>query len=352
MLKLTALLIDEARSASPHGIAPAVVMGARVRLIAQHGGLEDADALLRFFLEAPTDYRRESVLEAVMRLGNLDTAQALATACLDGHHLKDGVCDDVLRALGYLGYEEARDVLWNCAQNGSWTQHCEASLGLLNLSCVGLERDISDAIRACIGRNLFPEFLPILAHKTGDSDLPELLFGMGESTASSDCNGGLVYGIALYGEIGAPYFDRLIFSPQWEAWGPGTGTGAWTYEGYRHLNRRLVELALAIRRNHASVPFDQWECQLQTWVALADRFLSDPFPVVRGAPHPSESATDIYHAAFGWSSPDRDDSLIGLTQSDGWVSSERVRALAVRLADRLSYEVLRDETPLCERGSA
>ena len=169
MLHTTRELIDSLRSAPPGAHAIWVQTNARTALVARHGGPEDADALLALFLEEPTDYRRAGVLDAVMRIGDRDTACKLASTCLAEGRLKEGVPEDVLHALGFLGYTEARDVLWHHAANGTdYYRQKSAALGLLNLPGDGLEREIEAAIRTCAGKNLFPEFLPILASKVGN----------------------------------------------------------------------------------------------------------------------------------------------------------------------------------------
>lgn len=348
MLTITRQLIAEIRS-RPRRVATALVTtSTRADFIAKHGSLEDAEVLLKLFLEYAEEYGAECLLEPIMRLGNLDTALSLAAACLNGNQLKEGVRAGVLHALGFLGFAEVRDVLWDYAQHGDWSQQLEASLGLLNLPCDGLEKEIAVAIRGCLGRNLFPEFLPILACKTGDPELPRLLFDLGQTVASTDCNGGLVFGLALYGELGSPYFDRVLLEPHWEAWGPGTGTGRWTYEGFRHLGRRISDLARVIRANHASMPFNRWEFQVRTWVALAECYLRNVLPVLRGVRYPHETAAEIHAAAFEWSSPDRDDSLTGLTLPDGWVPQDELHALAERFVAQIVVENAQREPPSSE----
>ena len=264
----------------------------------------------------------------------------LASACLSGGRLKEEIQPEVLHALGFMGYAEVRDVLWAAARDGDYHQQKEAALGLLSLPCVGLEKEIEAAIRECVGRNLFPEFMPVLAHKTGNPELLQVIFDMGRTTASTDCNGGIVYGIALFDEVGFPYFDQLLFDPQWEVYACGTGTVWWAYHGFRHLGGRLAEIASRLRTWHPTMPFDAWEYRVRTWLDLAVCGLEDPLPPVRGESYLREPAASIYSAAFEWSTPNNDNSLTGLTRPDGWLKPPKVRDFSVRLADRIAYEVI------------
>jgi hypothetical protein len=239
-----------------------------------------------------------------------------------------------------MGHAEVRDVLWAAARDGDYHQQKEAALGLLSLPCVGLEKEIEAAIRECVGRNIFPEFMPVLAHKTGNPKLLQVIFDLGRTTASTDCNGGIVYGIALFDEVGFPYFDQLLFDPQWEVYACGTGTVWWAYHGFRHLGGRLAEIASRLRTWHPTMPFDAWEYRVRTWLDLAVCGLEDPLPPVRGESYLREPAASIYSAAFEWSTPNNDNSLTGLTRPDGWLKPPKVRDFSVRLADRIAYEVI------------
>lgn len=345
MLSVTRELIDGIRAAPPGALSADVLARARVGVVARDGGLEDANALLDVFLEDPTDYQRACALDAVMRTGDRDTARRLAAACLAGETLKEGVQEAVLHALGFLGYAEVRDVLWRCARDTlDYYRQKSAALGLLNLPCDGLEAGIEVAIRACAGKSLFPEFLPALASKVGNPELLPFLLDLGRTTASTDCNCGLVYGIALFGAAGRPYFDQLLFDSRWEAFQSATGTGWWACHGFRHLGGSLAALARQLREWYPTLPFKEWEYRVRVWLQLAECWLADPLPPFRADVYVREPAADVYRAAFDWSSADADDSLTGLLRGDslrddGWVPQCMVSALRDRLEDRIAAEV-------------
>ncbi len=170
------------------------------RSIAQYGSAEDVEVLLPAFLEAVE--QREELIEPLMVHGDISTAKTLFTACFKKEQLRSGVPEDILHCLGYLGYLPAQAVLFEYAKSGDYFLSKAACMGLLNLPCDGLERKIEREIKKCYGKHLFPEFIPALAIKTkNESFLPEL-FQLGQTTTSTDCNSGIILGIALYGEQG------------------------------------------------------------------------------------------------------------------------------------------------------
>jgi hypothetical protein len=282
------------------------------------------------------------VLDAIMRIGNRDTANRMVSTCLANGELKEGMPADVLHALGFLGYSEARDVLWAHAQNADFYTQRSATLGLLNLSCTGLERQIEAAIRSCVGESLFPEFLPALARQANNPDLLQTIFDLGRTTASTDCNGGIVYGIALYGEVGRAYFNQLLFDPSWEAHSSGTGTQVWAYHGFRHLCESLADLARQLRTQHAALQSEDWEYRLLIWLKLAEFWLGEWLSPIRDECYLAEQAVDVYSAAFDWSSEKEDDSLIGLLHSNHWGNRDALYAIRERLSDRITADVFSD----------
>lgn len=324
MLTATRELIDGVRAARSGSLADGVLAAARTAVIARHGTPEDAHALLDLFLDAPTEYRRAVVLEAVMHVGDHAAARRLATDCLAGGRLKDEVQPEVLYALGFLGFAEVRQVLWDHSRAADYYVQKAAALGLLNLPCDGLEPEIEGAIRGCVGKSLFEEFLPALAAKTGNPELLDTIFDLGRTTASTDCNAGIVYGIALYGEAGRSRFEQLLFDPYWEAYGGGTGTQRWAYHGLRHLGGTLARLAGRARALSDEHP-------VRVWAALVECWLGDVMSPLRGEVYPREAAADVYRAAFDGPG----DSLTRYPELE-------VDTLRERMADRITADVFHD----------
>jgi hypothetical protein len=98
--------------------------------------------------------QRGALLAPLMALGNRATDEALFQNCFTGGELMPGLSEDILHCLGYLGYTEA---------------------------------------------------------------LLEGIFQPGSTTASTDCNGGIILGVALYGAKGLPCFRQIMLSPHWQA---------------------------------------------------------------------------------------------------------------------------------------
>ncbi len=177
------------------------------REIREHGGIDDALALLPVFLAAPA--RRAWLLPAISDLGDARLALSLLEACVVDGRLRDDLPSELLYVLGRFGLAEA--MLWHYAQSSDYYLVRDACLGLLHLPCKSLP--IADAIAAHEGKPLFPEFLHCLAVKTGDRSWIARLLAWG-AYASTDCNGGLALGIAMFGDRAA--FHALLWNPDWE----------------------------------------------------------------------------------------------------------------------------------------
>jgi hypothetical protein len=261
-----------------------------MHVIRRYGTAADAEALLDAFLVAPAE--RGWLLPIVQKRGTAATAARLFAMCADGDRLREGTPEDVLHCLGYLGHEPAETLLWRYATEGDHYESQSACLGLLDLPCRGLE--VAAAIAAHEGKNLFPEFLPALAVKTGDPLWVPRLVRWGQDGASTDCNGGLLLGIAMLGA--RDDFLAVLRDPRWEADATATGSRTWAWAGTRVLGMGLEEL--------------QRELPLEMRVALLECWFR-PIDLAR-AVEPTETARDLLATLFRWSTPDKDDSLRGL----------------------------------------
>jgi hypothetical protein len=289
-------------------------LDARASIILRHGSRADAEAVLAVFLTAPE--RGSTLVPILAEHGDASLAQRLEAACLSEGSLREGVPDEVLHCLGYLGSEPAQGMLWEHARaSKDWYQQRSACLGLLHLSCRGLETDITRELARYEGQNVFPEFLPALAFKTGEPTWLKRLVAWGEHAASTDCNGGLILGIALDGAAGRPHFEQLLWSERWEAHGGGTGSERWTYAGTRILGIALRELYEALRKQLAEPTSRRSPLQaLRVFLALLDSWLRRPWLGLRGAREPTESPAELHALLFRWTTPDRDDSIKGLAR--------------------------------------
>ncbi|MEU8078723.1 hypothetical protein AB0B31_25180 [Catellatospora citrea] len=308
VLRATRELLDGYGSASP------AVRWRRestvVDVILRHGSLADAQALLPVFVENPEARRR--LVPIFARHGDASTAGLLLAACTAAGQLREGVPAEVLHAVGFLGYEPAERMLWDHVE-GLYPESMNACLGLLHLPCDGLRTEIAQALRRHHGAGLFPEFLPVLATKTGDPSWLGRLVQWGEGGASTDCNGGLILGIALHGERARAEFTQLLWNPWWEANGGGTGSDRWAYAGARVLGLSMSDLyaGLSARVRSDAGTEDKRHC-LETFVALLGYWAGRPWLGLDRAPDPTETCDMLLDLLFEWSTPDRDDSLIGL----------------------------------------
>jgi hypothetical protein len=283
-------------------------------VVLRHGSRVDAEALLPVFLSAPE--WNGALVPILAEHGDASLAQRLEAGCVQGGVLREGVPEEVLHCLGYLGHEPAQTMLWAYARSASdWHMQRGASLGLLHLPCRGLEADISRELARYEGENLFPEFLPALAFKTGEPAWLARLVAWGEQCASIDCNGGLVLGVALHGAAGRPHFEQLLWNEQWELQGDGTGSNHWAYVGTRILRLSLQELYTALRQQLAgpSRERDQRHA-LRVFRSLLDEWLRRPWLGVRAASEPTESYAQMHELLFQWSTPHQNDGLTGLAQ--------------------------------------
>lgn len=287
-----------------------------VDVVLRYGSRSDAEALLPVFLDDPG--ARERLVPVFARHGDIALAERLLEAGVEAGRLRDGVPTGVLHAVGYLGCESAERMLWEHVDDsrGDHVDHHEAMdacLGLLHLPCQGLRTEIAEALERHVGSGLFPEFLPVLATKTGDPSWLGRLVEWGESGASTDCNGGLILGIAAHGAAARAEFTRLLWNPRWQAYGGGTGSDRWAYAGARLLGLGMPELyaELVARLNSDADTDDKRHC-VETFTALLGQWVERGWVGLRAAPQPHESSDALYDLLFEWSSRHEDDSLIGL----------------------------------------
>ncbi|MDI1465362.1 hypothetical protein QEZ54_30780 [Catellatospora sp. KI3] len=308
VLRATRELLDRCAGAS--GALPWRWESTVVEVIVRRGSRSDAQALLGTFLDDPEARRR--LVPVLAQHGDRATAERLAGACLAAGRLRAEAPPEVLHALGLLGYEPAEPVLWGHLE-GTYDEATNAAFGLLHLPCHGLRTEIAQALERHCGAHLFPEFLPVLATKTGDPSWLDRLVAWGDGAASTDCNGGLILGIALHGRRARAEFTRLLWDPWWEAYGGGTGSDRWAYAGARVLGLTMSELYADLTARLASdAGARDKEHGLRTFTALLEHWTSRPWLGVSAAPDPAETCAELLGQLFDWSTPHRDDSVIGL----------------------------------------
>ncbi|MBO2532005.1 MAG: hypothetical protein CW342_03820 [Thermoactinomycetaceae bacterium] len=239
MLKVTRDLMDLCRQRRPDGPRVEVYLS----FIEDYGGEEDAEALLDLYLMYPDAFR---LLSTLRKIGGEESAERLFARCVENHRVKEGFVGDVFTTLAHMGYQPVEEVLYHRLRHEQCLDRDEC-VALLHFSCAGHEAVIREKILKYKNQHLFPEFHPLLASKIPDPDLPDLIYHWGTHRASTDCNGGLVLGLALYGGSERDRFKQILWDPRWEANGVSTGTIHWTFTGMQYLGITFRELFQEIK---------------------------------------------------------------------------------------------------------
>jgi hypothetical protein len=276
---------------------------AAVRTILRHGSGADAAALLPAFLADPEG--RWHLLPVLGEHGDATVAEALLAVCFDDGWLRPGAPEDVLQVIGYLGYEPATALLWRHAGlDANYGAQTAAFRGLIHLPCTELADEIDAALTRHHFRNLFPEFLPALAPKTGDPSWPARLYdwgsrgnGFGFPGASTDCNAGLLLGLALYGE--AELFARALWNPDWETYSGSTGTVRSAYAGTRITGMDAATLHAAMHTHLAGT--EDARDRVNAVLVLTNLlgvWLDEHWLGLRPAAPSRDTAVDVYELVF------------------------------------------------------
>jgi len=289
----------------------------KLTLIARHGDLSDAQELLGLYQMNP---KRDELLELIRKLGNVEIGTELFCRCFDRKDALMGEFVELYHTIGYLGCQEALPRLWEKASKGDYFDCQGASLGLAHLDCTSIKDEITDEIRKIKGKSSFNKFLPLLAFKTGDDRFVEELFLWGDRDTSGisaclDCNGGLIVGVALFGENGRARFEEILWSPKWRAACSGTGSLFWTYQGLRLLKHRFADLLRQII-SHTENCMDEKRTSYEVSVLLKiiDMHLSSAESVgFKFSPDPSDSWRDLRQLC--------DEDFDGQIANHGWGNS-------------------------------
>lgn len=273
------------------------VLQAMVHTIVQCGSAADADALLPVFLQQPADLDHVALLPVLRRFGDKQTAEKVAEACTENNRLKEIVDEGVLQLLGALQHEPSRPLLMYYAfekQPYDYYQNKYAVLGLLHMNCEGLQETIKASIENCYGQNLFPEFVPALVCKLNAEDKKEVLeklFELGATTASTDCNAGIILGFSLCGSDGESYFSKALFDPAWELHSTSTGSLYFTYQSLQNLSISFQQLFEKVKAIEES---DNRDYALNVLLALLEVKINEPLELKTEA----ESIAVIYTLLF------------------------------------------------------
>ncbi len=348
------MLTTTERLLTSHEARPARRRAALVT-IRRHGSDADAAALLPVFLADPA--ANGDLLPVLATHGDTAMAEPLLAACVEDGWLKPEMPEDVLQVVGCLGYEPATRLLWNHLSIDDYSTPVAACLGLTHLPCTELAGEIDAALREHHFKNLFPEYLPALAAKTGDPAWPARIYdwgsrgnGLNHPGASTDCNGGLLVGLALSGDTAL--FERALWNAHWECYSSATGTIRAAYGGTRVLGLDAARLYPAAVSDDGGV--DSRANAVLVLANLLRMSLENPWLGLPGATPPRDAAADLYDLVFAGERPlDKvasevvaDGRAVGLTEFDFSPIQglyDVVHKLRVTLEAAAVHEAERDE---------
>jgi hypothetical protein len=318
LIPTTTRLIDLIKSSSHIDSA---IISTYTNVIGKYGGHEDATGLFRLFMNDPSDYNRILLLQPIMKLGNLQLAQEIYDYRFHQKVLRDGMPSEILHVMGYLGYTKSTEILVSLINSDDWDIAKNATLGVLHLPCNQYENQIKAALDCSFGESLFHEFVPALSYKISNSSMVSKLFEWGDRSASTDCNAGIILGIALFGVDHKHVIKKILWNQNWEAHGRSTGTWFWSYIAMQHVQLTFRELIQDIKINQKGITSKQVLYYrldvLSEMLACKLAFNDKP---LRFTLTNYESLFEIYSELFDWSSEDEDDSILGVisnTLGDG-----------------------------------
>ncbi|MBA4494344.1 hypothetical protein ACFO25_05330 [Paenactinomyces guangxiensis] len=279
--------------------------------IGNYGEVEDAEALLDLYLEKPDGMYGIELLEVIQQIGNLHTAQRLFKHAVEGKRVRRGYYGNIFNCLAYLGYKPVESILYHLLEQEDELD-VDQCLALLHFPCTGYEKRIRRKILQYKDKNLFPEFLPILACRVPDPDLPDILYEWGTKWASPDCNGGLILGLSLYGEQERERFKKILWDRRWEAHGRSTGSIYWTILGMQYLGMTFDELYEDIRKAQET-GCNPEDLDYRVWVLeelLEFRITTATPPPLRFVQPFLETYEDLYDMFFDYSNDHYEHSII------------------------------------------
>lgn len=263
-----------------------VLEGVAKFCLKQHLG--NTDELVTAFLNNPDRFESQLLLDIIASTGNQSHAKILFEQCIVNNRLKPAVTEKLLETLGYLQYEPALKTLVYYAleakDGNNYYTNMYAVFGLLQLQPKGLEQQITAAIEATFGKNIFCEYLPALAVLLPKNDaLAQEIFVSGSEFASTDCNVGylialaaLQSGIALQDNL----FVKALFHPAWEQafYGNNVANIKRSNIQYRDLWQFICQLPLEAAVYSAKVFFKELDLLVKNGNELV---LTEDFLVLR-----------------------------------------------------------------------
>ena len=276
------------------------------------GDKADADILVGSYLSNLRDFHFSYLLGVFKKFGDYEIAERLFNGCIVDGRLGENSDGEILEVFGHLNFEPIKPVLIYYAFNDADADYYvvrSAILGLLHFDCADIESLIQAEIEKCYGKNLFSEFVPALVSKLSErTEILEKLYELGSTTASTDCNAGIVLAFSLCGAEGEAYFRKILFDPLWETGASATGTVYFTFDGMVNLGITFRELYQEIRLMEDS---EQKEYALCVFTALLEVLSYQVEYKGNG------SFKEIFVTLFKWKNANESDNLEHLVSKSG-----------------------------------
>lgn len=289
---------------------------AALRTILNHGCYEDAVALSEI---GCGNAIHTATLWIIMKYGDQTIGKKLYQRYVEKGQLKTGSSEKLLHLFGYLGVAEASDMLFQYAQStqGAYSEGCESVWGLLSLRLTQYRAQIEEEISSYHGKKIFPELFPALGYIAENGEMAHFIHQLGLTTASTDCNGGLILGLALFPKEcdGGELFEQIIFDPRWACYGGGTGSERYLYQGLKIRGITPVDCYLLLKKyleeKHTPKEISNG---FNVIISMLEMTLVNPPLLIRGYSEWSLDYIELYHAFFKWSTHSKDDSIIGVAR--------------------------------------
>ena len=334
-------MLNSTRRLLTEGLHP-LERGVVLDIVSTHGGPADAEALLPVLLADPA--ANGDLVDPVARHGGAVMVERLHDRFVDGGRLVEGADSALLWAFGWAGLESTRRMLFRYACEPNWDTAPAALDGLVHLSPDGMEDEVRAAVETCIGRGLFPEYLPGLAGWIGDGELIDrFLVDDGRTILpSTDCMAGVILAVGLLGAAGRDRLHDLFWADHYPMiWSDQPNA---TGQAMRLTGLGVVDLAAELRTRIAAsdetLPF--WWFVLVKVMAEHQILTRDAPPVWRFLP-PPEAPLDLHRALFGpndgWDEGLNHHAFHRLGSDGGWLSGE-IHDLRRPLEDLILHDAL------------
>lgn len=250
MLKITNELIEYL---NVNNTSISIVL-AYINNILKIGNIDDAEAMLEYYLKFPFGTNSSYLLKIFEKYGDLYYAEQIFNKVIHNQKLINENESEVLLTLSKLNYLPIKPILFEYIkidQNEDYNLMKYSILGLLNFDCSDYTNEIQTLLDKYLSVISFEEFIPALVCKIPNyNDYLDKLYYYAENVNTSDMNSGILLGFSLCEEEGRKYFLKSLFNPNFEAYFNGSGTCFFAYQGMKNLNIQFSDIYKIIKQNN------------------------------------------------------------------------------------------------------